>query len=101
MASRTRNTSAGLSSARRIFLSAFAIALLSRQREVKRRPFSGIGFDPNAPAIQSDDVVAQRQTEACSCIFLLPMKPLEQAENLILVFPLDTHSVIFDRENPL
>ena len=28
-----------------------AIRLLSRQREVKRRAFSGIGFDPNAPAI--------------------------------------------------
>ena len=29
------------------------------------------------------------------------MKTLEQTKDLILVFPVDTNSVIFDRENPL
>src|SRR5579862_3374262 len=71
----------------------------SRKREVEGGSLIDLRFDPDASPIAVDNALADRQTNASSGN-VLSVQPLEDAENLLVIFRVDTEAVVRHRKAP-
>src|SRR2546423_860188 len=104
------STSPGSSSTRRISTGAAksesvvtsgSIVVGDGEGPAHRRPLGDVGVDPDAAAMEFDDLLAQRQADARPGIELLGVEPLEDDEHPLGIGLLDADTVVRHPERPL
>src|SRR5438067_2671612 len=100
--SRTSFMFVSLSSTTRIRSPAIAACLLDRKREHEAAPMPGLAFDPDAPSVQFDETLRERESEAGA--LALPyadVRLLELLEDPFLVVCRDTGPGVRHRDQHL
>src|SRR5881296_3504152 len=64
--------------------------------EEERRPFVGLAFGPDAPAVALHDPLRQRQADSASLELVGAMQALEHAEQLFDEAHVEAHAVVAD-----
>src|SRR5579863_1909108 len=93
MASRIRNTSAGLSSTTRIWRLSVDVSGVGNSESESRSP-PGFGFDPDSSSIPVNDSLTDRQADACAGVFGTGVQTLEEAKNCLLAFRSNSDAIV-------
>src|SRR5512133_1719245 len=100
-ASRVMRTSPSSSSTRRTSIGRTASASIRGvflggrrgMRDLEGRPGRRGGFEPDAAAVELDDLLGQRQADAGACILGLAVQAIEDGEDLLRVVGSDADAV--------
>src|ERR1700722_9534645 len=93
MASRIRNTSAGLSSTTRIWRLSVEVSGIGNSESKGRSP-TGFGFDPDSSSIPVNDSSTYSQADACARVFGTGVQTLEEAKNCLPVFGSNSDAIV-------
>src|SRR3984885_2288833 len=93
MASRIRNTSAGLSSTTRIWRLSVDVSGVGNSESEGRSP-TGFGFDPDSSSIPVNDSLTDSQADAGAGVFGTGVQTFEEAKNCLLVFGSNSDAIV-------
>src|ERR1700730_13723058 len=93
MASRIRNTSAGLSSTMRIWSLSVDVSGVGNSESEGRSP-TGFGFDPDSSSIPVNDSLTDRQSDAGTGAFGTGVQTLEEPKNCLRVFWSNSDAIV-------
>src|SRR5215475_11580752 len=100
--SSTSSTSMGRTasaSMRRIFLCRGRFR--GRERQLELRAGRVLGLQPDATAVELDDLLGERQPDPGAGVVGLGVQTFEDGEDLLGVGRFDTYAVVGDRDDPL
>src|SRR5579875_825761 len=100
IASRTRKTSARLSSTSRITRDVGCGAVSERDGEAENRSCSGFGFHPNSAMVSLHNPLADGESNAGSGILVSTVQTFEQSKDVLLVLGREADAVVLHRHDP-
>src|SRR5205814_7648600 len=87
-------------SARPVIFPSCAYLPLLWQRKAKLTSPLGLGFDPDAPPVAIDDLLADRQPDSSSRVLGFVVQALEDHEDAFKVLRVDADALVLDAEEP-